>query len=120
MVRLFQWNGVNIPYPITGLEYSYEELSTEDSGRTLDGTMDKSIVASKVTLSCQWLNCPDTISTILLTAIKGAPYGNLTYPDPMVGADNTKRFYTGNPTATQKVIMGGVAYWDIKITFIEQ
>lgn len=120
MSRSFKWNGINIPFPITGMEWGHQEVNGSDDGRTLDGTMDKTVISVKRTLKCSYKCVPDSVSSSLLTNIKSSVYGNLTYPDPEVGGDTTKTFYTGNPKANFIFYQGDIGYWDVEIDFVEQ
>lgn len=120
MSRSFQWNGVNIPFPVTGMQWGHQEVNGSDDGRTQNGDMDKTIIAVKRTLKCNYKSAPDSVASSLLTNIKSQVYGNLTYPDPETGGDTTKIFYTGNPTAEFLCFVGDVAYWDIEIDFVEK
>ena len=47
-------NGTAIPSPDMPFKWSLNDISYEDSGRDLNGTMDKDEVAKKITLDCTW------------------------------------------------------------------
>lgn len=95
----FKINGVAIATP-TEYEASIEDLSSEQTGRTLDGVMHKDVVAVKDYYKCTWkiLSWED-IATIL-NAIDGKPSFELTYADPRVpGRFITNTFYVGERTS---------------------
>lgn len=119
-MRQLKVNGTPIPYPNSGFTVSLEDISDEDTGRTLDGTMDKKVVAQKRTVSMQWSGCPDSVTSSFLGLIKANTYINFTYPDPYAGAQLTKTFYTGNPTSTMLVMVGDICYWNVNMNFVEQ
>lgn len=121
-MRNFKWNGSSIPFPNTAIEYGFQRIQTEDSGRTEDGTMDiKQVKDGGVrTIDCKWINCPDDVSRVLLSAIVSNTYGMLTYPDPISGSDKTYEFYTGDIKTTLKLLKGNICYWDISISFVQK
>ena len=47
-------NGTAIPSPDMPFKWTLNDISSEDSGRDLNGRMDKDEVAKKVTLDCTW------------------------------------------------------------------
>lgn len=120
MNRKFKIDGQVAPYPVQGMKYSLEDISDEDTGRTLDGTMDKNIVAQKVNLACEWKCMNDTMSSKLLKLAKANTFVELTYPDPVQGKDTTKTFYTGTPSVTFLFCQNNVCFWDISFNFIEK
>ena len=120
MDRKFKINGQAVSYPNMGMKYSLEDISDEDTGRTLDGTMDKNIVAQKITLACEWSGMRDEYASKLLNLAKSNTYIELTYPDPLLGKDTTKTFYTGTPSVTLLNIANNYCYWNISFNFIEK
>lgn len=118
--RAFKVNGQNLPSPDDGWSWEYEDICDEDTGRNLSATMDKNIIASKSKLSLNWTNIPDSISSRLLSRVKGQTFVSFTFPDAYSGADKTIMVYTNNPKATLKRMINNVCYWDVEINFIEQ
>lgn len=96
------------------------DISTEDSGRDMEGTMDKDEVAKKVTLDCAWSYRSAEETAKLLQAVKPNVFVDLCYPDPMEGGFVTKTFYTGDVTCELALDANGAACWSTKFTFIEQ
>ncbi len=80
-----------------GCTWSLEDLSSKDSGRTLDGIMHKDIVAQKRKLTCKWgamkwKECQKIAKFMKNSGTKVS----LTYPDILEGKSITKNFYTGS------------------------
>lgn len=129
ITRRFKWDGVEVRFPTT-LTWSFQDISSSDSGRSLSGLMNKEIVATKRKLVCTWKMISDRDASVILSAIKSKTYGNLEYPDVFDGTDTTKRFYTGDASATMITVntstnqFGGVSkeefVWDLSFDFIEQ
>lgn len=97
--RPFKIDGVAIPTPAE-YQAGIEDLSTEQTGRTLDGTMHKDVVASKDYYECKWIFLSwDDIATIL-NAINEKESFNFTYADPRVpNRFITNKFYVGERSA---------------------
>lgn len=113
-------NGVTMPEP-SALEWSLQDLSTEDSGRTLDGTMFKDKVSQKRKLSCEWPPMKWSEISTLLTAVNQSVMMSVTYPDAMSGQYETRTFYVGDRTAPVKRLIAGNELWDrTSFDFIEQ
>ena len=113
-------NGTAIPSPDMPFKWSLNDISSEDSGRDLNGLMDKDEVAKKVTLDCTWSHRTASEISGLLNAVKPYTFVQVNYPDPMVGDYVTKTFYTGDVTAEMAVDVSGQRSWTTKLTFIEQ
>ena len=94
----FKIDGVAIPTPST-YEAGIEDLSSEQTGRTLDGVMHKDVVAVKDYYSCTWKTLSWEEIATLLNAIDGKPSFQLTYADPRVPNQFiTNTFYVGERT----------------------
>lgn len=117
--RPFKIDGVTIPTPST-YEAGIEDLSSEQTGRTLDGVMHKDVVAVKDYYSCTWkvLSWED-IATIL-NAINGKPSFELTYADPRVpNRFITNTFYVGERTTPAMNLADPKKTWkDLTLKFI--
>lgn len=117
--RPFKIDGVTIPTPST-YEAGIEDLSSEQTGRTLDGVMHKDVVAVKDYYSCTWkvLSWED-IATIL-NAINGKPSFELTYADPRVpNRFITNTFYVGERTTPAMNLNDPKKTWkDLTLKFI--
>lgn len=77
----FKIDGNPIPTPS---EYGFdiEDLSSEKSGRTLDGVMHKDVVAIKDYYTCTWKKLSWTDVAQLLLLVDGKTKVKLTYVDP--------------------------------------
>ena len=110
----------SIPFP-TSVNWSYNEISTDKSGRSKSGKMNKRIVAVKRKLECSWNMLSDSTASTLLPKIKQGTYVYLKYMDPFEGQDVTKKFYTDDVKAKEKFLDSkGEYYWEISLSFIEQ
>lgn len=113
-------NGTAIPFPDLPLKWSLSDISSEDSGRDMNGRMEKDEVAKKVTLDCVWSFRSGAETSLLLRTVKPNTFVDLCYPDPMEGDYVTKTFYTGDVTSEMVVDTNGQRCWTTKFTFIEQ
>lgn len=115
----FKIDGVTIPVP-TEYTFSVEDLSSELTGRTLDGVMHKDVVAVKDTYACKWksLNWADTAT--LLNAVDGKEKVAFTHADPRVPNQMvTYDFYIGQRSTPVGIISETGGKWkDIAMTFI--
>lgn len=109
----------DVAFP-TSIQWSYNEISSDKSGRAKSGKMNKKIIATKRKLECSWSMLDDDTASKLLKSIKAYTYVYLKYPDAFEGKDVTKRFYTDDATAEVKVRLDGEYIWNISFSFIEQ
>lgn len=100
----FKVDGRNIPDP-DNVEYQFQEISTDDSGRTLDGTMDKQVVGEVEYIIMDWDLIP-SYTIAQLNSIKRNTYVTLSYFSPFENRVVTGLFFSGNPTC-QRVGWGG-------------
>lgn len=99
MTGTFQIDGVAIPIPMKW-EFSVEDLSSDETGRTLDGVMHKDVIDIKDTYTAEWGTLSLTDAATLLTAVDGKTEVTLTYPDPRVSTGFiSNRFYIGKRKA---------------------
>jgi len=123
MARDWKWNGTTIKTP-SEYSWSFADLSSEETGRSLDGTAYKDIVSQKRTLTCTWWSMHDSgdtyNTTTFLATVKSAVFGVLTFPDPLRDTNTTGTFYTGDVTCTMYQIKNDIAEYKITMTFIEQ
>ena len=79
--RPFRVDGVALPTPD---EYKpgIEDLSSEETGRTLDGIMHKDVVATKDYYEFVWKVVSWTNAATILKAVDGKTDVTLTYADP--------------------------------------
>lgn len=117
--KVFKIDGVAIPTP-SSYDFSIEDLSSEETGRTLDGVMHKDVVSVKDTYTCTWKNVSWTVAAQLMNAIDGKTKVSLTYADPRVPNEFiTNNFYIGERKGTAVNLNDSNHAWtDITFTFI--
>ena len=121
MAYVFKIDGVAIPTP-TEYTFSVEDLSSERTGRTVDGKMHKDVVAVKDSYTCKWKRLSWEDAATLLNAVDGKQRVSFTHADPrrpntMVTYD----FYIGERTSVAGVLKdatGGSRWENIGMTFI--
>lgn len=91
MEEPFKIDGVSIPTPID-YKFSDEDLSSENTGRTLDGVMHKDVVAVKDTYACIWKHLSWEDTARLMNAVDGKTMVSFTHADPRV----PNRYITGD------------------------
>ena len=95
-------NNVNLPYPPSTCEISWQDISLPNSGRDLTGTMHKDKVAEKVKIVLAWQGSSPEMITAIKKLFKDDEF-SVTYYDPEVGANQTKTFYKGDRKAPVKI-----------------
>lgn len=118
--RPFKINGTTIPTPTT-YTYSIEDLSSEETGRTMNGVMHKDVVATKATYACTWKRLSWQDAAILMNAIDGRSRVSFTHADPRVpGTFVTGSFYVGQRQGAALDLKDNKRNWtDISFSFIE-
>lgn len=93
--RPFKVDGVAIPTP-SSYKFGIEDLSSEETGRTLDGIMHKDVVDDKDYYDCEWARLSWDDAATLLNAINKKEKFNFTHADPRVPNQwITAEFYVG-------------------------
>ena len=105
--------GVDIaPYiAFQGFKWQRNDVESSDAGRTLDGSMQRNRVATKVRLdiTCRPLLGPEAAT--VLTAIMPV-FVTVQYYDPQLGAVTTKTMYSNNNPASFLIKRkNGQEYW---------
>lgn len=120
MEQPFKIDGVAIPTP-SEYKFNVEDLSSEETGRTLDGVMHKDVVSTKAYYACTWKKLSWSDASILLNAIDGKTQFSFTHVDPRVPNQwITGQFYVGSRGGTALNITDPKNTWtDISLTFIE-
>lgn len=77
---------------------SIQTIDADSTGRNASGKMIRDIIAEKVKLDIAWGPLSDSEISQILTKVSGA-FFSVSYPDPQVGGNTTKRFYVGDRTA---------------------
>ncbi len=117
----------NLPTP-SSFQVTLQSISAPDSGRTLDGLMHDTYVATKRTIQIGWnFPTPQEMAAILAAfpysdGNGNRKYMNITYWDPENAvAQVTKTFYVGDkPTAMQTWAEGKRLYANIQFNLIER
>ena len=116
-------DGVDItPYvAYNGLKWQRSDLDAPNSGRTLDGLMHRSRVASKIRLDVTCRPLLKNEASIVLSAVF-PEWVSVTYTDPMNGTEVTKTMYSNNnPASFLLKKRDGREYWSgITFPLIEQ
>lgn len=107
-----------IPTPSTWT-WSYQDLSSDDSGRDLSGTMHKDIVSVKRKNECSWMNTDPSVARAVMNAAKSAVFVSFRYYDLFDDATKTITVYTGDITASAQQSQNGLV-WTVNLSFIEQ
>lgn len=117
--RPFKVDGVVIPTP-SEYKYSIEDLSSEETGRTLDGIMHKDVVATKDVYNCTWKKLSWADTATLMNAIDGKTKVSFTHADPRVPNEFvTYDFYVGQREGGALNLKDPKKTWsDISFSFI--
>lgn len=115
----FKINNTVIPTPS---EYGFdiEDLSSEASGRTLDGVMHKDVVATKDYYTCTWKHLSLSDAAELLNLVDGKTKVQFTYIDPRhPSAVRTNYFYVGKRSGKANNLNNSKNAWkDVTFQFI--
>lgn len=93
-----------------GLKWQRYDIDSPDTGRTMDGTMHRGRVTTKIRLdvTCRLLRSEEV--GIVLRAIL-PEYVTVTYDDPMYGRITKTMYSNNNPALFQIKKPSGVEYW---------
>lgn len=94
---VFKVNGVDCPTP-SEFQWSLQDISAPDSGRTLDGLMWKNRVGQKEKIELSW-NAPDNVKASQILQMFQPEYFDVTYRSPLTNSLVTKTFYCGDRSA---------------------
>ena len=78
----FKIDGVTVPTP-SDYDFGIEDLSSEETGRTLDGVMHKDVVAIKHYYTCTWNKLSWEDASQLLRLVDGKTEVTVTYANPL-------------------------------------
>lgn len=109
---------VTIPTPSIW-NWSYQDLSSDDSGRDLSGTMHKDIVSVKRKNECTWNNVEASVAKTVMNIAKSNVFVSFKYFDLYDGNTKEITVYTGDITASAQQALGRLV-WTVKLSFIEQ
>lgn len=82
-----------------GFAYQHSDIDAADSGRTMDATMHRGRVASKIRLDITCRPLTDANVQTVLSAIS-PEWVTVVFTDPMTGTDVTKTMYSNNRKAS--------------------
>lgn len=85
----------------TTLEFSINDVSASDAGRTSNGLMHKNRVTRKRKMVLTWSGTTPAETKSLLQTFS-AEYVDVTYYDPLAGTTQTRTFYSGDQTLPVK------------------
>ena len=119
---VFTINGVSIVEFIAenGIKWTRNDIENPDAGRTLDGTMHRGRVATKVRMDITCKPLKSEQAQIVLGAIK-PEFVNVVYIDPQDGLV-TRTMYSNNiPAICATIYEDGTALWDgIEFPLVER
>lgn len=108
-----------IPAP-SSWTWSYYDLSSDDSGRSLDGYMHKDLAGGvKRKHECTWQNITASVAQTIMTAAKAAIFVSFRAFDLYNGGVRTITAYTGDITATARNAYNQTVF-DVGLNFIER
>lgn len=99
---IFKVNNVQMPCP-SSFDWSLQDVSAAESGRTDDSLMHKNRVAQKRKIALSWSELTASETSTVLTAFNNQ-YFDVYYWDAMDGQYETRTFYAGDRKAP-------VHYW---------
>lgn len=82
-------------YPPATAKVSYNDVSSPDAGRTLDGVMHKERIGTCVKIELKWNYVNSTVAQAILAAFQ-PEYIYVQYYDPRTATAQTKYFYAGD------------------------
>lgn len=116
---VFKIDGVAIPTPST-YKAGIEDLSSEATGRTLDGVMHKDVVDDKDYYDCTWKSLSWQDAATLLGALRKKEQFAFTHADPLVPNQFvTGQYYVGERSTAALNLTDTKKTWsDISFRFI--
>lgn len=103
-----------------GLKWSRNDIDGADAGRTMDGTMQRGRVTTKIRLdiTCRPLKASEL--SIVLNLIY-PEYVTVTYDDPMYGTRTVEMYSNNNPASYMLERDDGTEWWsDVTFPLIER
>ena len=90
-------DGVAVKCP-SSFQWTLEDISAADAGRTEDTKMDKMRIGQIIGLELEWKNLTTAEASAILTAFN-PEYISVKYLDPKAGGWRTSTFYVGDRSA---------------------
>ena len=117
---IFKIEGVVLPLP-DGYSQSIEDLSSEETGRTLDGQFHKDVIAVKTNMPMKWAKLEWYKAAELANAIDGKTKLNVTYIDVRNAYVNSSTdIYVGQRSFVPvQFDNDGKVYWSVEFSEIE-
>lgn len=117
-LKPFKIDGVTIPTP-SSYDFNIEDLSSEQTGRTLDGIMHKDVVAVKDYYTVMWKKLSEDDAALILNLVDGKTQLSFTYVDPRYQAGVvTRDFYVGKRSGKAMNLRNSENTWnDITMQF---
>lgn len=113
-----QVDGVVLPTP-TSYSYDIEDLSTEETGRTLDGVMHKDVVAVKDYYTCEWKHLSWEEAATILNVVDGKTQVMAMLIDPRKpGRYIGGQFYVGKRSGVLNNLKNQTSMWSVSLQFI--
>lgn len=113
-----QIDGVVVATP-TSYSYDIEDLSSEETGRTLDGIMHKDVVAVKDYYTCEWKHLSWEQASTILKLVDGKKQVVATLIDPRNPRQYISgQFYIGKRNGTLNNLKHGTNMWSVSLQFI--
>lgn len=123
MARPWIWNGHVLKTP-SEYPWLFSDLSSEETGRALDGKAYKDIVAQKRSFELVWWSVKDQgdeMTTVqFMSWVKSGVWGTLSFPDPTSATNISKIFYTGDVSCTMYQMKNDVAEYKLSVSFVQQ
>ncbi len=119
-VPIFKLAGISVPIP-DNYNQLISDLSSDESGRTLDGVMHKDVIAVKTSTPFEWSKMEWSTVAALANAIDGKESVSCEYMDVRSPYKMTSRtVYLGDRTFTPvEFDTDGKVYWSVSFDEIE-
>lgn len=111
-------DGVVVPTPST-YSFDIEDLSSEETGRTLDGVMHKDVVAVKDYYTCEWKHLSWEQASQILNLVDGKTQVTVMLIDPRrPGQYVSGQFYVGKRGGVLNNLRHRTNMWSVSLQFI--
>lgn len=112
-------DGVIVPTP-SSYDFDIEDLSSEETGRTLDGVMHKDVVATKDYYTVTWNHLSWEQTALILNLVDGKEQVSVTVMDPRQPYTYiTKSFYVGKRSGKMNNLNHPTNTWrNVSLQFI--
>lgn len=118
MSNYLEVNGKKVKTP-SKFDPVLQDISSSESGRTLDGIMHKDRVTQKWKISIAWNNPTPQETSDILTTFDDVEF-DVTFNNPKTNTRDTRRFYAGDRSAPVKQwFVDGERYSQVSFDIIE-